>query len=213
MKPISLEISAFGPYSGREYIDFNRLADGGLFLICGETGSGKTMLLDAISFALFGKSTGDNRNDLTALRSNRCAFEATTLVSFVFEQDGKVYKFERRLERKRKNLSASAAALRMDDEGIFVPLYENAKEKEVNKKAEELIGFSYEQFRQIIVLPQGQFEKFLVADPDEKEQILSNIFGASYWENVAENFYQIAEKNRKDFEETKQAIAMRLEQG
>ena len=212
MKPISLEISAFGPYSGREYIDFNRLADGGLFLICGETGSGKTMLLDAISFALFGKSTGDNRNDLTALRSNRCAFEATTLVSFVFEQDGKVYKFERRLERKRKNLSASAAALRMDDEGIFVPLYENAKEKEVNKKAEELIGFSYEQFRQIIVLPQGQFEKFLVADPDEKEQILSNIFGASYWENVAENFYQIAEKNRKDFEETKQAIAMRLEQ-
>ena len=212
MKPISLEISAFGPYSGREYIDFNRLADGGLFLICGETGSGKTMLLDAISFALFGKSTGDNRNDLTALRSNRCAFEATTLVSFVFEQDGKVYKFERRLERKRKNLSASAAALRMDDEGIFVPLYENAKEKEVNKKAEELIGFSYEQFRQIIVLPQGQFEKFLVADPDEKEQILSNIFGASYWENVAENFYQIAEKNRKDLEETKQAIAMRLEQ-
>ena len=212
MKPISLEISAFGPYGGREYIDFNRLADGGLFLICGETGSGKTMLLDAISFALFGKSTGDNRNDLTALRSNRCAFEATTLVSFVFEQDGKVYKFERRLERKRKNLSASAAALRMDDEGIFVPLYENAKEKEVNKKAEELIGFSYEQFRQIIVLPQGQFEKFLVADPDEKEQILSNIFGASYWENVAENFYQIAEKNRKDLEETKQAIAMRLEQ-
>ena len=211
MKPISLEISAFGPYSGREYIDFNTLADGGLFLICGETGSGKTMLLDAISFALFGKSTGDNRNDLTALRSNRCAFEATTLVSFVFEQDGKVYKFERRLERKRKNLSASAAALRMDDGG-FVPLYENAKEKEVNKKAEELIGFSYEQFRQIIVLPQGQFEKFLVADPDEKEQILSNIFGASYWENVAENFYQIAEKNRKDLEETKQAIAMRLEQ-
>lgn len=212
MKPISLEISAFGPYSGREYIDFNRLADGGLFLICGETGSGKTMLLDAISFALFGKSTGDNRNDLTSLRSNRCAFEATTLVSFVFEQDGKVYKFERRLERKRKNLSASAAALRMDDDGIFVPLYENAKEKEVNKKAEELIGFSYEQFRQIIVLPQGQFEKFLVADPDEKEQILSNIFGASYWENVAENFYQIAEKNRKDLEDTKQAIAMKLEQ-
>jgi len=211
MKPISLEISAFGPYSGREHIDFNRLADGGLFLICGETGSGKTMLLDAISFALFGKSTGDNRNDLSSLRSNRCAFEATTLVRFVFEQDGKVYKFERRLERKRKNLSASAAALRMDD-GIFVPLYENAKEKEVNKKAEELIGFSYEQFRQIIVLPQGQFEKFLVADPDEKEQILSNIFGASYWENVAENFYQIAEKNRKDLEETKQAIAMRLEQ-
>lgn len=212
MKPISLEISAFGPYSGREYIDFNRLADGGLFLICGETGSGKTMLLDAISFALFGKSTGDNRNDLTALRSNRCAFEATTLVSFVFEQDGKVYKFERRLERKRKNLSASAAALRMDDDGIFVPLYENAKEKEVNKKAEELIGFSYEQFRQIIVLPQGQFEKFLVADPDEKEQILSNIFGAAYWEKVAENFYQIAEQNRKNLEETKQAIATRLEQ-
>ena len=104
MKPCTVEFQAFGPYAGHELVDFEKLAARGLFLICGKTGTGKTMILDAITFALYGKSSGHGRDDFEAMRCTNAAFDVTTYVRFTFENNGIYYRFERRLERKRKNL-------------------------------------------------------------------------------------------------------------
>ena len=182
MKPCTVEFQAFGPYAGHELVDFEKLAARGLFLICGKTGTGKTMILDAITFALYGKSSGHGRDDFEAMRCTNAAFDVTTYVRFTFENNGIYYRFERRLERKRKNLSASYMVWQKDENGTWTALFENAKEKMLNEKAEEIIGLSYEQFRQVIVLPQGQFEKFLTSDSADKEKILTSIFGEEKWQ-------------------------------
>ncbi|MBR0130531.1 MAG: SMC family ATPase, partial [Firmicutes bacterium] len=214
MHPISLEFQAFGPYKGHETINFKDLAQDGLFLICGETGSGKTMILDAITFALYGQSSGNNRDDLAQLRCNRCEPSDPTFVKFVFEEKGSVYSFERRLEMKRVNLSAKQSLLKLNDKGVWEPVFENCKAKEMTAKATEIIGLDYNQFRQVIILPQGKFEKLLTSNSDEKEKILVNIFGADKWQKIAEKYYENA-KNRKDSltDKKKQVDASLAEEG
>ncbi len=197
MRPILVEFQAFGPYKGFESIDFEKLSKDGLFLICGETGSGKTMILDAISFALFGKSSGANRDDLFELRCNRADSKDDTFVRFKFEEKGNIYIFERRFVFKKTKFSKEQNALKLNSEGIFVPLFENCKEKDMTAKAEEIIGLNYEQFRQVILLPQGKFEKLLTSSSSEKEEILVNIFGAEKWQGIAEKYFERA-KARKD---------------
>jgi len=197
MHPISLEFQAFGPYKGHESISFSDLAQDGLFLICGETGSGKTMILDAITFALYGQSSGGTRDDLVQLRCNRCDPADPTFVKFVFEEKGNVYSFERRLEMKRVNLASKQNVLKLNEQGIWEPVFENCKAKEMTAKAAEIIGLNYEQFRQVIILPQGKFEKLLTSTSDEKEKILVNIFGAEKWQKIAEKYYENA-KDKKD---------------
>ena len=189
MRPLSLEFQAFGPYAGREHIDFEDLTSKGLLLICGDTGSGKTMILDAMTIALYGKASGGLRNDFSALRCNRCRPEDDTYIEFVFEAGGNVYKFERRLEKKRVNLSESQQIYRMDDEGRFEPLQEKTRKGDLPVKAQELIGLDYEQFTQVIILPQGKFEQFLESDSGQKGEILTEIFGAGRWEAAARNYY------------------------
>lgn len=212
MRPLKLIFQAFGPYAGREEIDFEAISSKGLFLICGETGSGKTMLLDAMTFALFGKSSGDGRNDFASMRCTKADFNTDTIVSCEFENSGEYYLFERRLERKRKNLTPVYNVARRNDDGDWIPLYDNPKDRLLNAKAEEIIGLDYNQFRQVIVLPQGQFEKLLTSDSEEKEKILSNIFGEKRWKAVAENMFDTALKRLKGLQERTAAIATSLDE-
>lgn len=198
MRPIKVEFQAFGPYAGYEMVDFDAIAEKGLFLICGDTGIGKTMILDAITFALYGKSSGHGRDDFASMRCTNADFDISTFVKFEFENNGKFYLFERRLERKRKNLAASYNVMCKDEAGVWQPVFENAKEKALNELAVQIIGLEYDQFRQVIVLPQGQFEKLLTSNSDEKEKILTNIFGEEKWQGIAEQLYNdITEKKDK----------------
>ena len=212
MKPCTVEFQAFGPYAGHELVDFEKLAARGLFLICGKTGTGKTMILDAITFALYGKSSGHGRDDFEAMRCTNAAFDVTTYVRFTFENNGIYYRFERRLERKRKNLSASYMVWQKDENGTWTALFENAKEKMLNEKAEELIGLSYEQFRQVIVLPQGQFEKFLTSDSADKEKILTSIFGEEKWQAVAQLMFEEATERRQQLKSLQEQISNSLQE-
>lgn len=190
MKPISLEFQAFGPYAGKENINFEELSANGLFLICGETGSGKTMMLDAMTFALYGKSSGHGRDDFVAMRCTNADSSVPTYVKFVFENNKDYYLFERRLEMKRTKFSASYNLMKKDADGIWRTLLENPKDKDLNAKAVELIGLEYDQFRQVIVLPQGQFERLLTSKSDEKEKILTSIFGEEKWQLIADKFFE-----------------------
>lgn len=206
MRPIRVEFQAFGPYVGREIVDFESMSEKGLFLICGKTGTGKTMILDAMTFALYGKSSGHSRDDFEAMRCTNAAFEQTTYVKFEFENNGEYFLFERRLERKRKNLSASYNVMQRDEDGSWKPLLENAREKALNEKAVEIIGLEYEQFRQVIVLPQGQFEKLLTSNSDEKEKILTSIFGEDKWQTIAEQLYNEVVERKEQLKGTKEKI-------
>lgn len=210
MRPSKLIIQAFGPYSGHEEIDFSELASKGLFLICGETGSGKTMILDAMTFALFGMSSGNTRDDFMSLRSKGSDNSTDTVVRFEFEHDGTMYAFERRLEFKRKNFTPSQNAYVLEDENLWRPLFENGKAADLKAKAVELIGLDYDQFRQVIILPQGQFEKLLVSNSEEKEKILSRIFGVSKWQRIADIMFDNAKKRYDELKDIRDQIENRL---
>ncbi len=207
MKPLKIEFQAFGPYAGHETVDFEELLENGLFLIFGKTGTGKTMILDAMTQALYGKSSGHGRDDFQSLRCTSAAFETPTFVRFEFENGGEYYSFERRLSRKRKNLSASYNLMKRDEEGAWQTILENPKEKDLNEKAAELVGLPYEQFRQVIVLPQGQFERLLTSSSEEKEKILGSIFGEERWQEIACLFYSEAEERRNLLKDRKDGIA------
>lgn len=214
MKPLKLELQAFGPFVEKQVIDFEKLSEKGTFLIKGSTGSGKTTIFDAMLFALYGESTGEvylknvstrgkgkggkiGRNDLEDWRCTQAPPELDTFVSFSFETHGHKYVFKRILRQKTVNLAASYEAGEIDEDGNVIPFFENPKDGALSDKAEELIGLTKEQFRQVVFLPQGQFERFLIAPSDEKEGILKKIFGTERWSAYSERFYENA-KSRVD---------------
>lgn len=209
MKPISVRFQCFGPYMAEQFIDFAELEKNGLFLICGETGAGKTTILDAMCYALYGRSSGGLRGDLSVMRCKLAQQKDETLVEFVFDCGGKRYLFTRSLKYGRKKLNDSHNCLVWED-GVYVPIFENPKATVVNKKAEELIGLSYEQFRQVIILPQGQFEKLLVSDSVEKEKILVSLFHADRWQKIAEELYRRVSLQDSQLKQEKLQIAGKL---
>ena len=197
MKPVSVRFQCFGPYKEEMFVDFETLEKNGLFLICGETGAGKTTILDAICYALYGKSSGGNRGDLSVMRCKMAEPSDETVVEFTFDTNGKRYRFLRTLRFGRKNLIDFHNCMVLEN-GNYVPLFENPKLKNVNQKAEELVGLNHGQFSQVIILPQGQFEKLLVSDSVEKEKILVSLFKAEKWQNIAEEMYRrVSEEDRK----------------
>lgn len=191
MIPIKLSFQAFGPYVKNQVIEFDKFENSGVFLIHGITGSGKTTILDAITYALYGKSSGGNRGDITAMRCQMAKEEIPTNVEFVFKVSEKTYKFTRNIviRTKRngsKDYNVTQNAMFLNNDGIFVPFFENPKIKDVEQKSCEIIGLNHEQFIQVIMLPQGKFEKLLVAKSDEKEEILVTLFNAEKWQEAAE---------------------------
>lgn len=199
MKPIRLVIQAFGPYAGREEIDFEKLSKKGMFLIKGPTGSGKTTIFDAMTFALYGANSGDDdkkgktlRNDLMQWRCNQAEDNTPTVIAFTFSVHGHIYTFSRSLIKKRLNFAAVYEAGENDENGNLIPFFNNPKEKDLGEKAEELIGLTKEQFRQVVLLPQGQFERFLTASSGEKQEILEKIFETQQWGDYAQRFYEKA---------------------
>lgn len=227
MKPLKLEMQAFGPYVEKQSIDFEKLFEKGMFLIKGSTGSGKTTIFDAISFALYGESTGEvylrkvtgggrggmiGRNDFQDWRCTQAPPEMETFVSFSFESKGHRYVFKRILKQKRVNLADTYEAGEIDEDGNIIPFFNNPKQKDLNDKAEELIGLSKDQFRQVVFLPQGQFERFLIAPSDEKETILKKIFGTERWSSYAQKFYETAVKRRDALREEKHEVDLSLEE-
>ncbi|MCQ2432530.1 MAG: SMC family ATPase [Clostridia bacterium] len=204
MKPLYLEIQAFGPFVEKQIIDFEKLGENGIFLIKGNTGSGKTTIFDAMTYALYGGGTGDSdtkrpagRNNFEEWRCTQAGADLDTIVSFTFSVHGHRYVFTRKLIQKRVKLDPKLEAGEIDEDGNVIPFFENPKKDDLDRKAAELIGLTKDQFRQVVLLPQGQFERFLTADSGEKEDILKKIFGAEQWEKYAQAFYDAANSRRQ----------------
>lgn len=216
MKPLKLKIQAFGPYVQMQTVDFKKLSEMGIFLIKGPTGSGKTAIFDAMTFALYGGSSGDDskskvgRNALEEWRCNQADNKLPTIVSFLFSVRGRTYEFTRKLVYGRSRFSEEYAAAEIDEDGIAHPLFENPKKDALNKEAERLIGLTKEQFRQVVLLPQGQFERFLIASSEEKEIILEKIFDSQRWDTYAQNFFDDADQRKKLLDAEKSDILRSL---
>ncbi len=209
MKPISIEFKCFGPYLERQFIDFTQLEKNGVFLICGETGAGKTTILDAMSVALYGKSSGGTRGEISDMRCKLAGKDDETRVEFVFDEAGKRYKFLRTLSIKRVNESIEQQCMEQIG-GEWRPLFANATKSKVNEKAEEIIGLSYDQFRQVIILPQGKFETLLTSKSDEKEEILSKLFDGERWKKATEIIQKKVKEDENELKAKKAAYDEKL---
>jgi exonuclease SbcC len=185
VKPILLEIDAFGPYADRQRLDFRELGEERLFAITGPTGSGKSAILDAIGFALYGETSGGLREP-KEMRSHHAPRETPTRVLFEFALGSDRYRIERIPEQSRPkrrgggetNEPASAHLWKRkegEDETKEGELLAR-KPGEVDEKVIELLGFEAEQFRQVVVLPQGKIQELLLAKTAEREGILEVLF-------------------------------------
>ncbi|MDM5250346.1 SMC family ATPase [Lysinibacillus sp. G4S2] len=180
MKPLKLTITAFGPYKNTEVIDFQQLGDHRLFAISGKTGAGKTTIFDAICYALYGSGSGEDRQDTAMLRSGFADDDVYTAVELIFEMHGKVYQILRQpghVKAKNKSITGKKIELaEMKEDKLDFSIVEKQQTLEVDKKLQEIIGLTKDQFSQIVMLPQGEFRKLLTSDSTNKEVILRKIF-------------------------------------
>ena len=193
MRPICLKISAFGPFTGSTTIDFRELGAHKFFLIHGDTGAGKTTVFDAMTFALYGDTSGGAR-DGSQMRCQQSDPAVTTEVVFDFAVGAARYRIRRLPEHQRQALRGDGlvtqkALVELWDRNCTTTDAEEGtllakKSGEVLEKIHELLGFKVDQFRQVVLLPQGQFQKFLESGTDEREEVLRILFRTERFEKI-----------------------------
>ena len=211
MRPIKLILSAFGPYASKIELDLAKLGENGVYLITGDTGAGKTTIFDAITFALFGKPSGDIR-DVKTLRSEYAKEEIETYVELDFLYHGEEYHIYRRPEYsythvqkngeiKQRSKSADAYLILPNGERIVKPT-------EVTKQVEQLLGMKRDQFRQIAMIAQGSFLEILNADTKERGKLFEKVFMTSKYSILMDRLNQMAKEGSTKLNEAK----LRLQQ-
>ncbi|QEQ96707.1 AAA family ATPase [Neptunomonas concharum] len=219
MQPLVLEMSAFGPFAAQEVIDFKRLGERPLFLINGPTGSGKTTLLDAICFALYGKTTGDEREG-AQMRSDLANAEQLTEVSFTFALSGQVFRVRRVPEQARPKSrgegftqqSAEAQLWQLAEDGTELRLIVSNKVTEATREIEQLLGLNVDQFRQVMVLPQGKFRQLLMADSKDREHIFSQLFQTQIYKKLEDELKIRSAEIRREADNLTRQKTVLLEQ-
>ena len=211
MKPLKLVLSAFGPYAGRTEIDFTRLGEQGLYLITGDTGAGKTIIFDALCYALYGETSGGTR-EASMLRSQYAAADVPTFVELAFRLRGQEYVVRRNPEYQRPakrgsglTLERAAAELRYPDARQPV-----TKTGEVDRAVKELLGLDYKQFTQIAMIAQGQFRKFLDTNTDERSKIFRELFHTEFYQSLQERLKREALDKYKECDELQRRTAQFL---
>ncbi|HBG55478.1 MAG TPA: SMC family ATPase [Ruminococcaceae bacterium] len=205
MKPLNLVMSAFGPYAGRTEVPLKKLGGSGLFLICGDTGAGKTTIFDAITFALYGEASGSTRTAET-LRSDFAAPDAKTFVELSFSHAGRLYTVRRnpRYRRPKKKggmttESADAALTRPD--GTVC-----SGAGAVTAEITGLLGIDCKQFRQTAMIAQGEFLKLLLADSAERSEIFRRVFDTGVYRRIQDALKAREQELKAALEENARAV-------
>ena len=212
MRPEKLTISAFGPYADRTEIDFSRLGDSGLYLITGDTGAGKTTIFDAITFALYGQASGQVR-DSAMFRSKYADTATETFVELVFSYQGKKYQVFRSPEYMAPKKRGTGLTLRKAEAQLIYPDERQpvTKARDVTRAIEELLGLDYEQFTQIAMIAQGDFQKLLLAGTVQRGEIFRQIFHTGIYQQVQLKLKDAARSRYKEYDEMRRSIAQYLD--
>ena len=211
MRPLMLELSAFGPYAGRCVLDFEKLGRSGLYLITGDTGAGKTSIFDALTFALFGEASGKNRES-AMLRSKYASAEVPTEVQLRFEYGGRIYsvrrnpEYERPAKRGGGMTTEKAAAELIMPEGRPI-----TGTKDVNEAIRGILGVDRNQFSQIAMIAQGDFMRLILADTRERQAIFREIFSTGYYQQFQERLKEAASAAGRDCENMKRSLEQYLQ--
>lgn len=206
MRPLKLKLSAFGPYKGVTEIDMEKLGERGLYLITGDTGAGKTTIFDAITFALFGEASGENRT-AGMLRSKYAEPETPTEVEMCFRYRGQDYTVKRNPEYERPakrgggtTIQKADAELRLPDGAVLT------KPREVDRKILEILGVNHQQFSQIAMIAQGDFLKLLLADTKERQEIFRKLFETEHYKALQMQILNDAKRLYGEKEDARKAI-------
>ncbi len=190
MRPNKLIISAFGPYVGKVEVELDKLGTSGLYLITGDTGAGKTTIFDAITYALFGEASGENR-EASMFRSKYADPETPTEVELYFTVGTKQYYVKRNPEYDRPKSRGEGVTTEKANAELHMPDRIISKRKEVNEAINEILGIDRNQFTQIAMIAQGDFLKLLLASTDERKRIFQKLF-------KTQNYYQLQEKLKSE---------------
>lgn len=212
MRPERLTISAFGPYADKTEIDFSRLGEGGLYLITGDTGAGKTTIFDAITFALYGRASGEVRES-AMFRSKYAKDSTETFVELVFSYQGKTYQVRRSPEYMAPKKRGTGQTLRKAEAQLIYPDERQpvTKAKEVTAAVEQLLGLSYDQFTQIAMIAQGDFQKLLLAGTLQRGEIFRQIFHTGLYQQLQIKLRDAAISRYKEYDEMRRSIAQYLD--
>ena len=185
MRPVKLVMTAFGPYPAETTVDFDQLGKRGLYLITGDTGAGKTTIFDAITYALYGKPSGNNRT-AEMMRSKYADPDTRTEVDLTFEYAGKRYRIRRSpaYERPKKKGGAGMVKKGAEQELYYPDGRVLTKTKEVETAVNEIIGIDREQFSQIAMIAQGDFMKLLTAPTEDRKAILRRLFQTKPYQDL-----------------------------
>ncbi len=211
MRPLKLTICGFGPYAGKQELDFEVLGTGGLYLITGDTGAGKTTIFDAITFALFGEASGDCR-EANMLRSKYAKPEDPTYVELTFSYGDKSYTVKRIPEHIRAKRvgegtvkETSSAELYLPDGAVITRL------KDVNTAISDIIHLTREQFAQVSMISQGEFRKLLQSDTKDRQKIFRDIFKTAPYVALQERLKQETAVLRTSRDQARQSIDQYIE--
>lgn len=211
MRPIRIEMSAFGPYAGKQIVEMDRLGTSGIYLITGDTGAGKTTIFDAIVFALYGTASSDRRSG-DMLRSRYAEPDTPTEVKLVFAYRNKEYEIRRNPTYQRPKLRGegmtqenASAELRLPGGEILT------RTGEVDEKIREILGMTRDQFMQIAMIAQGDFLKLLLAKTEERRKIFSSIFRTGRYARLEDRLKQEARQARKTYDDLVREIGFEQE--
>jgi len=218
MKPLFLSMSAFGPYAEKEVIDFQHLQNRKFFLIHGPTGAGKTTLLDAMCYALYGDTSGALRSG-KMMRSNYADASLSTEITFDFAIGNRYYRVCRYPEQEVRKKRGEGTTIQKETADLF-SLDEQRQElavlasgaTRVSEYVCTLLGFKCDQFRQVVLLPQGDFRRLLLAGSVERQEIMQTLFRTETYQMIEIKLKSEADNLKKRFEELQQQVSWILQE-
>ncbi len=210
MRPVRLTISAFGPYAGKEVIDFSKI-EGGLYLITGDTGAGKTTVFDAIMFALYGETSGQSRS-ATMLRSDFAAADTPTFVELAFSYRNDGYTVLRKPEYRRKRKRGTGVTKQKKEaqlegpDGLLV-----TGDRQVTEAIQDLLQLSSGQFKQVVMIAQGEFRDLLESDSEKRGDILRHLFSTDLYRAFQEELKRLCGIMREERGDLRQQLEQVLQ--
>ena len=194
-------MNAFGPYKDEVIVDFKKLGDNGIFLITGDTGSGKTTIFDAISFALFGVSSGSRREN-SSFRSDFSSDDVDTKVIFEFLHKDIIYKIERTPRYARKKKKGDGYTQVGGDASLIYLDQVITGDKNVCDKCIEILGMNSSQFKQIVMIAQGEFLELLLAKPKDRASIFRKIFDTGIFKDISDRLKELYLDKKREYEDS-----------